>query len=211
MELLTKINWVDVVVIIIMLRISCVAFHDGLSHEIFPFFGAVSSLIIALHYYRGIALSISQYVINIPVEILDPVGFIAISLGVGYIFKFLRIMVDKMIKVTWHPAIESLGGLIAGILRAAVVASLVLIIIAMVPASYLQRSIRDKSLMGMTFLSIGPVVYGKVSGILPEITIGGRSIQPDNIVQQIIADKSVPQESIGFRKPKPRNDRDKDR
>ena len=207
MELLTKINWVDVVVIIIMVRISCVAFHDGLSHEIFPFLGALSSLIIALHYYSGVALSISQNVINIPVEILDPVGFIAISLGVGYIFKFLRIIVDKIIKVTWHPAVESLGGLIFGMLRAAVVTSLVLIIIAMVPASYLQRSIRDKSLMGMTFLSIGPVMYSKVSGMLPDITIGGREIRSDNIVQQIIAEKSVPQEGIGFGKMKHRNER----
>ena len=45
MELITKINWVDVLVAILMLRISYVAFRDGLSHEIFPFIGRILIMI----------------------------------------------------------------------------------------------------------------------------------------------------------------------
>ena len=54
MDIIRRINWVDLLVVILILRISYVAFQEGLSHEIFPIIGGVVIIIVNLHYYERI-------------------------------------------------------------------------------------------------------------------------------------------------------------
>lgn len=191
MDIITRLNWVDVVVIIIMLRISYVAFQDGLSHEIFPLIGVTATVTLALHYYIKLGFLISQNIAKISVYIAELLGFILLILAVGFVFKFIRVIVNKIIKISWHPLIDRFGGLMAGMARAAMVASTVLIIIALIPAPYFQRSIRNRSLTGMYFLRIAPAVYDRLSPLLPAVKIGPAAIDRDNVVAEIIADKSL--------------------
>lgn len=191
MEIITRINWVDVLAIIICLRIGYISFQDGLSHGIFPLIGAIVSLIFTFHYYNKIALFISQNLAKIPIEISSLLSFVILIAAISFLFKGLRVFLDKIIKVTWHPVIEKFGGLAVGIARALVVASTVLIIIALIPLSYLQWSIRDRALTGMHFLKIGPSIYEKAAKFLPTIKVEGASISRDAIVKQLVADKSI--------------------
>ncbi|MCM8761251.1 MAG: CvpA family protein [Candidatus Omnitrophica bacterium] len=193
MEIFTKLNWVDVLIIIVMLRISYVALQDGLSHEIFPLIGTIGTAVIALHYYHKIAVFISKNVISLPVAFLDFLTFLVLVVAFGFIFKFLRIIVDKLIKVTWHPLAEKFGGLICGILRASVVTSVILIVLALMPLPYLQWSIRDRSLSGMYFLRIAPTVHSKLSWVLPTIRLGEGSVGGEGMVQEIVSEKSLAQ------------------
>jgi len=193
MEILSRFNWVDVLVIIIVFRVSYVAFQDGLSHEIFPLVGAIGTAVLTLHYYHKIALLISQNLVSIPVKIMDFLVFILLIIVIGIIFKLIRVVVDKLIKVTWHPLVEKLGGLFFGVMRASVVASVVLIILALMPIPYLQYSIRDRSLTGMHFLRVAPNIYGKVSAFLPTLTVEGTSADNEGMVRELAADKSIAQ------------------
>ena len=194
MDMITKINWVDLLIVIIMLRISYVAFQDGLSHEIFPLFGTAGTAVICLQYYHKIALFIHNNAVTVPTALLDFVTFVVLIVIVGLLFKLLRVVVDKLIKVTWHPAAEKFGGLLCGALRASVVVSMVLIILALMPLPYLQRSIRDRSLMGMQFLRIAPNIHSKVSWALPTLKLEEGSTGGEGLVQQIAADKSIAQQ-----------------
>ena len=178
MEIITKINWVDVLVLIIVLRISYIAFQDGLSHEIFPLIGTVCTLVLSLHYYNKISVFLTTNLAKIPVETANFLSFFVLIIAIGLLFKLIRLIVDKIIKITWNPLIEKFGGLFAGILRALAVASTVLIIIALIPLSYLQWSIRDRSLIGMYFLRIGPAIHEKVFAT------------KESMVQEIISTKS---------------------
>lgn len=190
MEILTKLNWVDVLIIIIILRISYVAFQDGLSHEVFPLIGTVATTVLALHYYVNISALLSHYLGMSP-NILDILSFIGLLVIIGLIFKFIRTILDKIIKVTWHPLIEKFGGLIVGIGRAFVVASVILIIISLLPLSYMQWSIKDRSVMGMYILKIGPAIYEKVSGFLPTVKIEGRPADSQTLINRIVSYKSL--------------------
>ncbi len=75
MEILKQINWVDVLAAIIILRISYVAFQDGLSHEIFPLIGIIGTVVLALHYYNKLAIFISQNVLKAPMDLLNFLTF----------------------------------------------------------------------------------------------------------------------------------------
>ncbi len=194
MEIVTKINWVDILVIIICLRISYTAFQDGLSHEIFPLIAAIISLILTFRYYNKVALFIYKNLAKIPIEISRLLSFVVLIVAISLLFKLLKIFLDKIIKVTWHPVVEKFGGLVVGIARASVVASTVLIIIALIPLSYLQWSIRDKSLTGMYFLKIGPGIYEKAAKFLPIIKVEESSVNKEAIVKELVADKSIAQQ-----------------
>jgi len=176
MELLSRFNWVDVIVIIIMLRVTYVAFEDGLSHEIFPLVGIVGTLIVCLRYYNPFGVFISRNIPGMPKDASLAASFILLVVVVGFAIKLIRRLVDAVIKVTWHPFIEKFGGAIVGFLRAACIASTILIVIALLPFSYLQRSIKERSVTGAYFLSIGPAIYGFVEGYLPHADQGNTGV-----------------------------------
>jgi uncharacterized membrane protein required for colicin V production len=195
MEIFTRLNWVDILIVILMVRISYVAFQDGLSHEIFPLITSVMVIVFSLHYYRTIGLAISRNLFNMPREITDFLAFLALAVVFGLIARLLKALLDKVVKVQWHPLLEKFGGLIFGVFRAAITTSLVLIILALAPLPYLQRSIRDKSLTGVYFLKIGPVIYEKCAAFLPTLKIGAPSVNRNALVKELVSDKAVARKS----------------
>lgn len=184
MEIIEKINWVDILVIILMIRMSYVAFTGGLSHEIFPLIGSVISITFTLHYYTRIGNLISGKLINIPLDLSNFLGFLILVIIIGLILKILKALLDLIIKVEWHPLLERFGGLVIGIFRASIITSLILILLALAPLPYLQRSIREKSLTGMYFLKIGPEIYTRVMKYRP-------SINREEFINNLASDKSI--------------------
>ena len=172
MELITKINWVDVLVAILILRISYVAFRDGLSHEIFPFIGSILIMVLAMQYYTVLGSSISRNMMNMPIELANFLSFLILVIALGFLVRLLRVALDKIVKVQWHPIMEKFGGLAVGIVKAYVVTGIVLMTISLMPLSYLQWSIKDKSLTGKYILRAGPQIYDRVGRFLPAIKLG---------------------------------------
>jgi uncharacterized membrane protein required for colicin V production len=168
MDILTKINWVDILAVIIVVRISYVALQDGLSHEIFPLVGTVATACISARYYNDLAVFV-QGITGVPVRSLESFIFIILVLGIGLIFKLTKFLVDILLKVTWHPLVEKAGGLIFGLLRASVVVSIVLMAMSLTPFSYLQYSIKERSLSGPYLLKVVPEISGRVAWVLPAI------------------------------------------
>jgi len=188
MDIVARLNWIDVIVIIVLLRTSYVAFQDGLSHEIFPLIGAVSALILALHYYNTLALVVTRNILQVNSAVAVFFSFLALVIIIGIIFRLLRGVADTIVKVSWHPVLEKFGGLVVGVMRASVVASTILIILALLPLPYIQWSIRDKSVTGMYFLRIGPEIYTKTAGLLPG---GNKAVTKESLINDIVSDKFV--------------------
>ena len=158
MEILTKINWVDVLILILILRTSYVSLQDGLSHEILPLIGSVCMLVFSLHYYGKIASFLFNNGFTIPMELLNLISFVFTVICIGILFKFLKVVVDKIVKVSWHPLIEKFGGMLAGIVRGVILTSIILTIIVLIPLPYLQWSVNTRSLTGIYFVKIGPSI-----------------------------------------------------
>ncbi|MBP7055732.1 MAG: CvpA family protein [Candidatus Omnitrophica bacterium] len=191
MDILSQINWIDILILIVMLRTSYLAFQHGLSHEIFPLFGSILMVSLALRYYLTLSGIASKYVIKLPQDILNLLSFASILFVSGVFFRIIGALFDNIMKVTWHPLIEKFGGLLIGVIKASVVTSMVLIVLALVPLSYLQHSVRDRSLMGMRFLEIGPNIYEQVSRFLPAVKLEKSVVHKDELMHRLSADKSV--------------------
>lgn len=190
MDIIAKINWIDIVIVTILIRVCYVALEDGLSHEIFPLIGSALTAAISLQYYHNLA-SFIKNLLNLPITILDLTAFLLLVIGVGLLFKFARALVDLMMKVTWNPLLEKSGGMICGILRGSVIVSLLLITLSLAPLSYMQHSIRDRSLTGMFFLKIAPAIHARLAWMLPTISIEDKTGTVDSLVQAIVSDKSL--------------------
>ena len=182
MDMLLRMNWVDLLVVIIMLRTIYISFQDGLSHELFPLFGSVLKLVLALHFYGKLGSILHSKIAMIPLSVCNMVSFLVIVLIATFALNFLKTLIDTIIKVTWHPLIEKSGGILVGVLRGAISVSMVLIFLALVPLSYLQWSIKDKSLYGGSFLRMGPAIYRMISGNSPD---------SEKIMQDITSKKDV--------------------
>lgn len=180
MHILSKINWVDVLVIILMLRMSYVAFMDGLSHEIFPFFGVIAVFLLSLNYYPALGSSISQNLGNMSIRLSNCLAFIALVTVLGFIVKFVKLILDKLVKVQWHPVIEKFGGLFVGILKAYIITAMVLTIITLIPLSYLEWSVKERSVTGKYVLMAGPEVYEKLRSFLSDNSAIPREKIPPN-------------------------------
>jgi len=169
MDILARVNWVDVLALIIIIRISYVAFKDGLSHEIFPLVTTVFTLTIALQYYTILGEFLSNGFLKLPVGLANFLTFTALIAVSWVIFKFIKIILDKIIKVKWHAALEKIGGLIVGMVRSFVVVSIILILLSLVPIPYLGKSIRDRSVTGLHFVQMGYDVHEKLSKVFPAV------------------------------------------
>lgn len=170
MQILSKINWVDVIVVILILRMSYVAFMDGLSHEIFPLFGSIIVFVLSLSYYVKLG-GIMVQSLGMPSELANCLAFIILVVIAGFIVKFLRIIIDKLVKVQWHPVIERFGGLLAGVVKAYIITAIILTILVLMPFSYLRWSIKERSLTGKYVLMAGPGVYEKFKDIVPDNSV----------------------------------------
>jgi len=92
MEILSKINWVDVLVLILILRTSYVSLQDGLSHEILPLVGSICMLVFSLHYYTKIAAFFYNNGLNLSLELLRLASFILVAICIGILFRFIKII-----------------------------------------------------------------------------------------------------------------------
>ena len=191
MDILKHINWVDVLALILILRISYVCSQAGLTHEIFPLIGNAVVLVLSLHFYARVGNIITKNAPIIPIQIAYFLSFTGIVIALMIIYKLLNAALNIVLTMECHPSIEKIGGLIVGVMKAFVVTSLVLAILALAPMPYFQRSIRDKSLTGLQILKIGPAIYGKVAALLPALKLGSPAGTESEMMEDLERNKTV--------------------
>lgn len=164
---LSRINWVDIVCVILIIRITYVGVKSGLSAEIFKFLGVLSAAVLASakHIYIGglIGKFISQ-------SFLRVICFSAIVIATMFAFYILRMFLGIFLKLQPVNWLEKAGGFILGLARSIVFVSLVLTILMMVPNNSLKSSIKDKSFSGNYFLQVTPKIYSFAARIFPNLS-----------------------------------------
>lgn len=157
---LKQFNWVDIFVVILLLRITYIAMKNGFSIELFKLLGTVLATYLSLHYY----LIFSDYigsrigVNNIPLAYLTSLIFVVLGL-LGYlVFVVLRNVFYRFIKMEAVPNLNKWGGLIFGLARGALLVSLIIFILVTAPFGYLKDSV-SSSYSGKRLFKIAPSVY----------------------------------------------------
>ena len=191
MEFIRRINWVDILAIILLIRTTYVSLQAGLSSELFSLLGVYLNVVLALNYYAKIGHILSGTIPGFPLVLANFVSFLGIAVILAILFRFIGGVLDRVIKIEWHPLIESVGGLVAGLARSCLAVSLVLIILILLPLPYMQWSIRDRSLSGTFFLKIGLSVYAKSIKVLPAFVKNDALVDTEELMVSLTEDKPL--------------------
>ena len=160
---LKQFNWVDIFVIVILIRVCWAAVKGGFLAELFKILGTISAIYLALHYYIGLSDSIRERIPfkNVPLDFLDFVFFIVLAITGYLLFVVLRQATLKFINMEPIAQLNKWGGLILGITRAFLLSSLLIFMLLISSISYLKNSVIN-SFSGEYFSKIAPGVYGSI-------------------------------------------------
>jgi uncharacterized membrane protein required for colicin V production len=160
-QILASINWVDVAMLVLMIRIIFIGVKTGFVTELFKLLGIFVAVIVGLHYYTPIAVYITKLT-NWPLDIMQLVFFVfLVSLAV-IAFKYLREGFLMLFKFeTTHAGINQWGAGVLAVLRAWLIISLVLFGMLLTPFEWLKTQ-TFKSISKKLTLKAAPGTYSTV-------------------------------------------------
>ncbi|MEA3328562.1 MAG: CvpA family protein [Candidatus Omnitrophota bacterium] len=184
-NILKYINWVDVLVVVLILRAGYLGFKTGVWHELLGLIGILVAIFIPFRNYAqlGKVIDIHSF---LSLQAAKIVSFVLLMLAVLILVKLIRSLFKKLVKVEFISVIESLGGTIIGLVQAGLACGLILLVFTWVPARSLQTAITKGSYLGSRLTGAPPAIYdGFVrlySGSKSELT--GEEISDDLTIEQ---------------------------
>lgn len=162
-EILSQLNWVDFLIVIIMIRIVYVSAKTGFVIEFFKLLGIIFAIYLSFHYYIITADILKQHVSNIenyiPLEFFDSLVFILV-LGLGYAaFAVIRGILCYLIKMEAVPMLSRWGAVILSVARGILFSSVIIFILAISTIKYLDNSAKE-SYAGKRLFNAAVGTYG---------------------------------------------------
>jgi uncharacterized membrane protein required for colicin V production len=160
-HILSVINWIDVAMLVLLIRIVFIGVKTGFVTELFKLFGVFIALFAGLHYYTPLAVFTTKKT-NWSVDILQCVFFVLLVCLAVLLIKYLRdgfLMVFKF--ETTHAGVNQWGSGILSVVRAFLLVSLVLFGILLSRIEWLQKQ-TFTSISHRLALKAAPNTYGFV-------------------------------------------------
>lgn len=173
-QIKNQINWLDLFVIIILIKICYAAIKTGFPAELFKILGVILATYLSLHYYSWLSSFVSILLgsKNMPLVFLSLLFFISLA-GAGFLFfSFLSRIFFKLVKIEAVSSLNKWGGLVLGITRGFLFAGLVIFIFVISGIGYLKKSVAA-SYSGKAIFKIAPATYAWVfNGIVSKLVSG---------------------------------------
>lgn len=173
-EVFQNTNWIDLLIVILLIRSSYVGFTKGFGWELFRFVGYIATVLSAIYYYEFVSQLISDYFPVIS-SFSNLVSFSGIYLAILFIFKFINLLLEKVIKIETFSTIERIGGLLLGFLRGVILTSLLLISLVFTPVPYFEKSVKERSYSGQVVVRFAPFLYEEAALVFPALKFGQRN------------------------------------
>ncbi len=167
---LVGINWVDFLVIGIILRMCFIGIRTGTGIELFKLLSLWFVTVISFHIYTTpLSDLLNEKVPALPLDAGDVFVFCCLLTVITLLFRIIRESFFLLIKLEAKNTLDKWVGLGIGCLRGFWVASIALYILTISTVGYLEVSAKS-SLFGHKVLRMAPTVYkGSVNGLLNKI------------------------------------------
>ena len=157
-HILRSINWIDVAMLALLIRIVFIGVKTGFVTEFFKLFGVSFAVFVSLHYYTPLAVLLAKK-INWSAEPLECAFFVLLVSLVVIAIKYLRdgfLMVFKF--ETAHEGVNQWGAGVFSIIRALFLASLIMFGILLMRVDCLEKEVHT-SVSQKLALKIAPNTY----------------------------------------------------
>jgi len=176
LDIIKKFNWVDLLVIFLVIRIVYIATKNGFPVELFKLLGTIAAIFVSLHYYAMLAdLIASRFLANLvphrfPLEFLDFLCFLILAVITYLVFLFLRSMFFQLVRIEAVSRLNKWGGFILGTVRAVFLSSLIVFGLAASSVTYFKNSV-SSSYYGVRLFGVCTKTYTSIwEGFLSKFT-----------------------------------------
>lgn len=160
LELSQQLNWVDILILIVFLRLIFISLKQGLGVEFFKLLGTLLASYLSLHYYLSLADFFKGYIgsINVPISFLQLLAFVLLF-TFGYLFFWsVRVVTFRFMNAEVNSEFSKWGGSACAVLRSFLLSSLILFVLVLPGSPYFKNSVRY-SFSGYHFSKVAPATY----------------------------------------------------
>lgn len=163
LDSIKQFNWLDIFVLIILIRMGYIAIKGGMPQELFKLSGALLAVYLSMHYYMTLAYFIARWFgkDKEPGQFLRLFSFIFLAIFGYLVFVFLRHLFLRFFKMEATPYLNKWGGFVLGLGRAFLLISMAIFILAITPINYLKNSVTH-SYSGKRFIKVGVATYSGI-------------------------------------------------
>ena len=166
-EILKRVNWPDCLIIVLLIRCGYVGLRKGLFREIFRSIGIITALVFSLYNCDQLAKFISEHLF-LPLLYSELLSFIALLILIVFIFRLLRFVAERLMKVEFGPRLNGFGGALLGLARGGVIGGIILLCLSWLPIRGICETINQRSYLGPSLIKVIPTIYDGVMRIYPE-------------------------------------------
>ena len=159
-----RINWVDVLAVILLVRMGYIGFRLGLGAELLKLAGLVTGFFAGFRYYQQAGDWLAQKSF-LSTEWASVVAMGLIVLSSYFVVTRVFRVLEKVVQISFEKRLNQVGGMLAGMGRGLLIASVVLVACQQLPAPAMQDSIRQHSMSGRAVSQIAPVVYDRLRAL----------------------------------------------
>ena len=138
-----------------------IGFRLGLYSEFTKLFGFLGGFFFSFRYYQGLGDFLSRRT-GLSIEWAAALSMTLMAVAVYFLLTRLARSMEKLVHVSFEERLNKAGGLIAGVVRAGLLVSFILVVIRQLPSAYLSASIDEYSFSGPTLSKMAPAVYDAV-------------------------------------------------
>ena len=165
--IIKTINWVDILVVILLIRTTYIGLSQGFAVEVFKSIGLICASVVSMHNYNRLGEFVNSYSFFSSPTASKAGSFIILTCAVLLVFKLLRIIFQFIAKIEVVSWLERFGGIIIGLCRGVLLSSVILFILTLMPPEYVKRSVDTNSLSGPYLVKITPATYDFIIKFLP--------------------------------------------
>lgn len=176
LDILKQFKWVDIFVIILLIRVCYVSFKTGFTIELFKLLGTVAAIFFPLHYYTFFSDRVIQRASTqkMPLEFIDFISFLILAIVSYAVLILLRGVFHRFVKMEAVPILNKWGGLILGVARGFLLTGLLMYMLVISSVSYFKNTVAN-SYSGKSLFSIAPATYNWVwYSIVSKFTTEGK-------------------------------------
>lgn len=161
-------GWIDLAVIALLAVAVFIGFRKGLVQEIVGIAALVVAFVAAVLFHRPAAQLVRGLVPAVPEQVAPTVGFMAVFLLVFLAITAAGWLLSKIIKATPLDLADKLGGMAVGLLKGAIIISVLLLLLAMIPLPKDVSHRMDRSAAIRSMRKVAPWVYSHTKALWPK-------------------------------------------
>lgn len=187
-----KFSWIDLLILLFVLRGVVVGHKRGFATEVMRFLGVIVGLFLAFKFREGVAGKLADR-FALSEAVSSGCAFVLVFLIVIAVFYILSRVVRHLMELPLIATLERLGGAFLGGCKALLCAAVIMVLLALVKVDSIAGAVRHRSLFGSYAISAAPGVYRFVVRVFP----AARSEEVTRALTSLSEEKESGEETVG--------------